>query len=141
MRISTIFLADWAEVRDSRLQVRGGVWTALTAPQFPATHDLVLVMLLQPSQDALRLRKTGSISVRGPGGERAADATFELQLDAYAAQVPVVATVRGTFVGPGNHEVTVSLNGVPQVQTAFSVLAARGAGAGSDWAAGLRLPR
>lgn len=141
MRISAAFLADHAEVRDGRLQVRGGVWTALTAPAFPASHPLTVVMLLEPSSDSLRLRKQGALEVVGPDQKVGGRTSFELELSVMAVQIPLVATVSGEFRGPGRHEVVVTLNGQEQTRVAFDVSGPRPVvGGPTDWSTRVRLP-
>ena len=68
MRLQLALVCDHAEqTGDGKLDIRG-VFNDLTAPGFPARHDMVLVMTLEWSRDDIGLYDF-EVDLTGPSGQ------------------------------------------------------------------------
>lgn len=120
MHINALLLADSAEVRDDRLQVADGAWDGLTAPAWPAGHDIQVVALIAPAAGDVGRPLDAVVRVVAPGGTEAGRTEASVVVERLRVQLPVVLPVFGEFAEPGDYRVVVSLAGA-EAEVGFDV--------------------
>lgn len=122
MKLAATFFANQADMLKDHLQVTGGMWDGLTASRFPATHDIVVVLMLRPELKDVGESFHVDLNVTGPDGQSAGHNHMDVTLNQYKQQTAVVVTVKGSFPTAGRYSVKTSSERLGKDEIFFQVV-------------------
>jgi len=122
MKLAATFFANQADMNNDNLQVTGGMWDGLTASRFPATHDIVVVLMLRPEPKNVGESFHVDLNVTGPDGQSAGHDHVDVTLNKYKQQTAIVVTVKGSFAASGRYSVKTTSKALGSDEIFFQVV-------------------